>query len=73
MAQVTLHGTPINTNGDLPPVGSTAPDFRLVDGELNDLSTTLPDKAKELESLLEQWKNSLLPPLPPNPETESPS
>jgi thiol peroxidase len=37
MAQVTLHGTPINTNGDLPPVGSTAPEFRLVDGELNDL------------------------------------
>ena len=32
MAQVTLHGTPINTNGDLPAVGSTAPDFRLVDG-----------------------------------------
>jgi thiol peroxidase len=37
MAQVSLHGTPINTNGDLPAVGSTAPDFRLVDGELNDL------------------------------------
>ncbi|MGB5562316.1 MAG: thiol peroxidase [Sedimenticolaceae bacterium] len=38
MAQITLHGTPINTNGDLPAVGSTAPDFRLVDGKLNDLS-----------------------------------
>lgn len=38
MAQITLHGTPINTNGDLPAVGSTAPDFRLVDGQLNDLS-----------------------------------
>ncbi len=37
MAQVTLHGTPVKTNGDLPAVGSSAPDFRLVDGELNDL------------------------------------
>ena len=43
MAQVTLHGTPLNTNGDLPAVGSTAPDFRLVDGALNDL--TLEDFA----------------------------
>ena len=38
MAQVTLEGNPLNTNGDLPAVGSTAPDFRLVDGALNDLS-----------------------------------
>jgi thiol peroxidase len=38
MAQITLHGTPINTNGDLPAVGSAAPDFVLTDGELNDLS-----------------------------------
>jgi len=37
MAQVTLEGSPVNTNGDLPAVGSTAPDFRLVDGELKDV------------------------------------
>lgn len=37
MAQITLHGSPINTNGDLPAVGSTAPDFHLVDGELKDV------------------------------------
>jgi thiol peroxidase len=43
MAQVTLEGNPLNTNGDLPAVGGTAPDFRLVDGELNDL--TLADFA----------------------------
>jgi thiol peroxidase len=43
MAQVTLHGNPLNTNGELPAVGSVAPDFRLVDGELNDL--TLADFA----------------------------
>ena len=43
MAQVTLEGNPLNTNGDLPAVGSAAPDFRLVDGALNDL--TLADFA----------------------------
>ena len=37
MAQITLQGNPINTNGELPAVGSTAPDFKLVDGELNDV------------------------------------
>ncbi|RMG27620.1 MAG: thiol peroxidase [Gammaproteobacteria bacterium] len=36
MAEITLQGNPIHTNGELPPVGSTAPDFRLVDAELND-------------------------------------
>ena len=52
MAQVTLHGSPANTNGDLPAVGSQAPDFRLVDGALNDL--TLADFAgkKKLISIV---------------------
>ena len=35
MAKVTLDGNAFNTNGDLPAVGSAAPDFRLVDGKLN--------------------------------------
>jgi len=34
MATITLQGNPINTNGDLPAVGSTAPDFTLTNGEL---------------------------------------
>lgn len=38
MAQVTLKGNAINTNGDLPNVGSDAPDFVLVDGDLNNVS-----------------------------------
>lgn len=38
MAQVTLKGNAINTNGDLPKVGSVAPDFVLVDGDLNNVS-----------------------------------
>ncbi len=37
MAIVTLQGNTCNTNGDLPAVGSAAPDFHLVDGKLNDV------------------------------------
>jgi thiol peroxidase len=38
MAQVTLGGNPIHTNGDLPAVGAKAPDFKLTSGELKDLT-----------------------------------
>ncbi len=38
MASITLHGDPINTNGDLPAVGSAAPDFALTTGDLADVS-----------------------------------
>lgn len=37
MANVTLKGTEFHTNGELPEVGSSAPDFHLVDGKLNDM------------------------------------
>ena len=37
MATVTLDGNPCNTNGELPAVGSAAPDFHLVDGKLSDV------------------------------------
>jgi len=37
MAEITLQGNPIHTNGELPAVGSTAPDFSLTDAELNDV------------------------------------
>ena len=37
MATITLQGNTCNTNGDLPEVGSTAPDFTLVDVKLNDV------------------------------------
>ena len=38
MATVTLQGEPIHTNGDLPAVGSQAPDFRLVTTDLKDVN-----------------------------------
>jgi thiol peroxidase len=37
MATITLQGNACNTNGELPAVGSTAPDFTLVDAKLNDV------------------------------------
>jgi thioredoxin-dependent peroxiredoxin len=36
MAKVTLKGNPIQTNGELPSVGTAAPDFTLVDSDLKD-------------------------------------
>ncbi|MDH5191352.1 MAG: thiol peroxidase [Gammaproteobacteria bacterium] len=38
MATITLQGNEIHTNGELPAIGAQAPDFKLVDGELNDRS-----------------------------------
>lgn len=38
MATVTLQGNTIHTNGELPAVGSEAPDFVLVDSELNNVT-----------------------------------
>ena len=38
MAQITLKGNPIETSGDLPAVGGNAPDFRLVGGDLADVT-----------------------------------
>jgi thiol peroxidase len=38
MANITHRGNPVHTNGDLPAVGSRAPDFRLTDADLKDLS-----------------------------------
>jgi thiol peroxidase len=38
MATITLKGNAVHTNGELPAIGSQAPDFRLVDSDLNDRS-----------------------------------
>lgn len=38
MAKITLRGDACNTNGDLPAVGSAAPELHLTNGELKDVS-----------------------------------
>jgi len=40
MANVTLGGTPVETLGNLPNVGSKAPDFKLTDTELKDKTSS---------------------------------
>lgn len=52
MATVTFQGEAINTNGNLPAVGDQAPDFKLVTGDLKDV--TLSDYAgrKKLISIV---------------------
>jgi len=52
MATVTLHGDEIHTNGDLPATGSQAPDFKLVDGELNDVSLATYSGKKKLLNIV---------------------
>jgi thiol peroxidase len=38
MANITLKGNPIHTSGELPALGARAPDFKLVGGDLKDVS-----------------------------------
>lgn len=38
MATITLKGNPVQTNGELPAIGSSAPDFVLVNKELSNVS-----------------------------------
>ncbi|PIE33767.1 MAG: lipid hydroperoxide peroxidase [Ilumatobacter coccineus] len=39
MAQVTLRGNPFHTNGDLPSVGSKAPAYTVVGGDLSEITS----------------------------------
>ena len=48
MATVTLKGTPCHTIGDLPKVGEKAPDFKLTDKDLNDVSLSTFQGKKKL-------------------------
>lgn len=52
MAQITRNGSPIHTNGELPEVGSAAPDFRLVDADLNDVTLASFKGKKKLLSIV---------------------
>ena len=49
MAKITLHGNEIHTNGNLPNIGSAAPDFTLVNKDLENVSlSAFPGKRKIL-------------------------
>ena len=52
MATVTLKGNPCNTNGELPAVGSQAPDFTLTKGDLSDVGLSTFAGKKKLISIV---------------------
>jgi len=52
MAKITLRGNTINTSGELPRVGSTAPDFQLVGKDLKDLSLSDFEGKKKLLNIV---------------------
>ena len=51
MAEITLRGTPIHTNGELPAVGAMAPEFKLVTTDLEDVSLVSYEGKKKLLSI----------------------
>jgi thiol peroxidase len=52
MAKITLQGNECNTSGELPAVGSAAPDFHLVDGKLSDVHLTDYSGKKKLLNIV---------------------
>ncbi|SJM96278.1 thiol peroxidase [Crenothrix polyspora] len=49
MANITFQGNPLHTSGELPTVGSKAPDFKLVNSKLEDITlASYPGKKKVL-------------------------
>ncbi len=52
MATILVHDKPTATSGDLPTVGSTAPDFRLTGADLSDVSLETFKGKKKIISLV---------------------
>jgi thiol peroxidase len=52
MTSITLQGNEIHTNGDIPTVGSKAPDFVLVDSDLNNVNLDTYKGKKKLLNIV---------------------
>ena len=52
MTQITLRGSPINTNGDMPKVGAKAPDFHLTAADLSDVTLATYKGKKKLLNIV---------------------
>lgn len=52
MAQITLHGSPFRTSGDLPKIGTKAPAFSLVDSKLADVTLAQFKGKKKIISIV---------------------
>ncbi|NOX43357.1 MAG: thiol peroxidase [Gammaproteobacteria bacterium] len=52
MASITLKGSPCSTSGELPAIGTQAPEILLVDGELNDVNLATYAGKKKLLNIV---------------------
>ena len=52
MATITLKGNPVHTNGNLPGVGAKAPDFVLVNGDLQNITLDTYKGKKKLLNIV---------------------
>ena len=52
MAKVTLKGNEVNTNSDIVKIGDSAPDFTLVDSELNNVNLASYEGKKKILSIV---------------------
>lgn len=59
MAKITQRGNPINTNGELPKVGGNAPEFKLVDADLNDVGLANFKGKKKLLNIVPSLDTSI--------------
>ena len=59
MATITLKGEAIHTNGELPAVGGAAPDFHLVDKDLNDVKLGSYQGKKKLLNIVPSLDTSV--------------
>jgi len=59
MATITLKGNAVHTNGQLPSVGSVAPDFHLVDKDLNDVKLATYKGKKKLLNIVPSLDTSV--------------
>ncbi len=59
MANITLKGTPVQTNGTLPPLNQKAPDFTLVDNELKERKLSEFKGRKKLLSIVPSLDTSV--------------
>jgi len=59
MATITLKGRPISTSGNLPAVGSQAPDFRLVAEDLSDVTLATYQGKKKILNIVPSLDTSV--------------
>jgi hypothetical protein len=63
MAKTAFKGSPVSTSGNLPAVGSVAPDFKLVKGDLSDATLSGLKGKKVVLNIFPSMTRLFVPPL----------